>query len=628
MFGEEHLIRDHRSRVVIIANTMLVAFAVILSRLWYLQIYKGEDLYRYSLENRLRRERVSALRGVVFSRNGQLLIQNIPRFDAVITPQYLKNKKESLQKLSKILKIPLSDIQKILRKNRNQAKYLPVAVKKNISRSEVAIIETENFKMPGIAVKTFIGREYVDKEVGGQLLGYISEISQSQLPRYRKRDNYDYRLGDFIGQAGIEEQMDLTLRGEDGYEFMEVDASGKKKRHISTDNNLFRGIKNKMATPGHNVRLTIDRDLQMSAYKSLEGRVGSAVAVDVNTGEVLAMVSRPSYDPSRFGRGVSVNYWRSLINNDKNPLRDRSIQEHYSPGSVFKLITAIAAMEEGLVDKKTAVRCRGYFRSGRRNFHCWKARGHGVVDVVRALRESCDVYFYKIATKLDIDVLARYARLFGLGTKTSITLPHETTGLIPTKEWKKKRTGEDWHLGETLSCAIGQSYVLTTPIQLALAYGVIANGGRLFRPQIVREVFSNSGEIKKKNRPEIISEIRLGEKTLQHVKKGLFEVVNHPKGTAWWSRGRGINMAGKTGTSQVIRMSAEKLFSKCEDSEYKYRHHAIFVGYAPADNPQIVVAIVVEHGCQGSKVAAPIAKNIITTYMTKYHPGRPRGNRE
>ncbi|MCY4524737.1 MAG: penicillin-binding transpeptidase domain-containing protein, partial [Halobacteriovoraceae bacterium] len=305
--------------------------------------------------------------------------------------------------------------------------------------------------------------------------------------------------------------------------------------------------------------------------------------------------------------------------NDKNPLRDRTIQEHYSPGSTFKLITAIAAMEEGIVDENTLIPCKGVFRSGRRNFHCWRWSGHGKVNVVQALRESCDVYFYKIATKLDIDILARYARLFGLGRKTGVGLPRETTGLIPTKEWKKKRNGKDWHQGETLSCAIGQSYILTTPIQLALTYAVIANGGKLFKPRIIKEIFSNSGEIKQKDEPEVVSQIDLGTKTLAYVKRGLYEAVNTRKGTAWHSRGENINMAGKTGTSQVIRMSAEKLFSKCEENEYKHRHHALFVGYAPEDKPEVAVSVVVEHGCQGSKVAAPIARDIITTYMNKYH---------
>ena len=619
MFSEEEIINDHRGRADSIKTGILILFALILSRLWYLQIYKGEQLYRYSLENRLRKEILTAPRGMIFSRDNEVLVHNIPRFDVVIVPQYLRHKDQSIEKLSKVISLPVKEIKSILKKNRRQARYLPIVIKKNISRREVAVIETENFKMPGILVKIFNGRRYTDEKIGGHLLGYISEISQAQLIRYGKKNRFKYRLGDFVGQGGIEEKMDVVLRGRKGYEFMEVDASGKRSRRIKEDNNFFQRIENKAARSGRNIRLTIDWDMQKSAYKSLKGWVGSVVAVNVKTGEILTMVSRPSFDPSHFSRGISKEYWSSIVNNDKNPLRDRTIQEHYSPGSTFKLITAIAAMEEGIIDERTEVGCRGYFRAGRRNFHCWRWGGHGKVNLVQALRESCDVYFYKIATKLDIDVLARYARLFRLGSKTNIGLPREIPGLIPTKNWKKKKTGQEWHLGETLSCAIGQSYVLTTPLQLALTYASVANGGKVFRPQIIKEIFSNSGEIEKRNTPQIVSEIKLEPKTLKYIKKGLFEVVNERKGTAWGARGEGFFMSGKTGTSQVIRMSTDKLFSKCENNKYKYRHHAIFVGYAPTKKPEIAVSVVVEHGCQGSKVAAPIARDVMATYMRKYH---------
>lgn len=621
MFGDDDAVKSHKSRGDAIGNIVLLAFAVIVARLWYLQIYQGKTLHRYSIENRLRKEVVKAPRGMVFSRNNQLLINNIPRFDAIIVPQYLKNKKKSLAKLSRILGMEVSEIERILKKNRGQASYRPVTVKKNISRQEVAVIETENFKMPGVVVRKFISREYTDKNIGGHLLGYISEINQSQLPNYRERDEFNYKLGDFIGQAGLEEKFDLNLRGEDGYQFVEVDAMGRMKRALQASG-IFKDIKNKNANPGNNIRLTIDRDLQISAYRALEAkdRVGSVVAVDVHTGEILAMVSRPSYDPSRFSRGISKEYWGSLTADERNPLRDRTVQEHYSPGSTFKVFTAIAALEEGIVDERTEINCPGYFKLGRRKSHCWKKWGHGKVNVYRALGESCDVYFYKIATKLDIDVLAKYAKMFGFSSKTGINLPREITGLIPTKEWKKKRFGEEWQVGETLSCVIGQSYVLTTPLQLALSYAGIANGGKLYRPRLIKEIFSNNGDVKVKTDAQMSAEVPVSQKTLDIVKKGLYEVMYGKKGTARWYKGRGIRMAGKTGTSQVIRFSAEKLFEKCDQKPYKFRHHGIFVSYAPADDPKIAVSVVAEHGCSGSSAGAPVARDVITTYMKKYHP--------
>lgn len=619
MFGEDDIVKSHKARAAIITNLIILSFLIIVIRLWYLQIYKGDVLYKYSLENRLRKEVVKAPRGLIFSRNNQLLVNNIPRFDAIITPQYLKNKEATLTKLALTLEMPIASIRKILKKNSTQARYRAVVIKKNISQKEVAVLETEAAKMPGVSVDTFISREYKDSEVGGHLFGYIGEISQTQLPKYRKRDNFHYKLGDFIGKAGIEEKFDLDLRGDDGFQFMEVDARGRMKRVVSSEN-LFTDIENKPAIPGNNVRLTIDRDMQLAGFKALEGKVGGAVAVDVTTGEILTMVSRPSFDPSKFSRGLTTEYWSKLVNDENNPLRDRNIQDHFSPGSTFKTITALAALEEGIVTPETEWMCGGSFKFGRRNYHDWKRGGHGMTNVYKALRRSVDVYFYKIATMLDIDILAKYATELGFGRKTGITLPRETSGLIPTKEWKKKRNGEDWQKGETLSCAIGQSFVLVTPLQLAMAYAAIGNGGTLFRPHLIKEIFNNNGDILNKIEPEIVRESTIKEENLEAVRKGLYQVANMQGGTAWWYRGRGIRMAGKTGTSQVRSMTKEELFSKCEDMPYKQRHHGLFAAFAPYENPKVAVAVIVEHGCHGSSAAAPVARDIITTYMKKYEP--------
>ena len=619
MFSEEDLIKAHKERADLIGSIIAFFFLIILARLWFLQIYQGERFFQYSLQNRLRKEVVLASRGMIYSRNDELLIHNIPRFDVIVTPQYLKNKKETLKKLAKVLDMNIKSIEKILKKNQGQARYRPITIKKNLSLREVAVIETENNKMPGVRVRTFVSREYKDKEIGAHLLGYISEIDQAQLKQYRKRDNLNYKLGDFIGQAGIEEKFDLQLRGEDGYEFVEVDALGRRRRNSIT-NTLLGGIKNKDARPGNNIRLNIDRELQLKSFHALENKVGSVVAIDVNTGEVLAMVSRPSFDPGGFSRSISRDNWKKLVENKNNPLRDRTIQEHYSPGSTFKTITAIAALEEGIVRPDQEFMCKGTYRLGRRTYHDWSKSGHGMTDVYKALKRSVDVYFYQLAVQLDIDVLARYAKSFGFGRKTGIGLSQETSGLIPTREWKKKRNGEDWQVGETLSCVIGQSYVLVTPLQLAVAYAAVANGGTLFRPYLIREIFSPTGKIVKKYEPEIVGKVEVSAKTLKAIQKGLYKVVNEEGGTAWWYRGQGIQMAGKTGTSQVRSMTKSELFSKCEEMPYKDRHHGIFVGYAPFQDPKIAVATVIEHGCHGSTAAAPVVRDVIQLYMKKYHP--------
>lgn len=619
MFGEDDVVRSHQERADIILNLIVACFAILLARLWYLQIYKGKQFFNYSLENRLRKDIVRAPRGMVFSRNSVLLTHNVPRFDAVIIPQYLESREETVQYLATVLAMNPETILKTLKKFQGQARYIPVVIKKNISRREVAIIETEAHKLPGVMIETFISREYTDKDAGAHLLGYISEISQEKLPKLRERDKYEYKLGDFIGQAGIEQQLDLDIRGTDGYQFMEVDARGRMKRHVGSDD-LYMGVDNKNPLPGNNVRLTVDRDVQLAAYHALDGKDGAAVAVDIESGEVIAMVSRPGFDPSVFSSGLTSNYWGQLVMDEKRPLRDRVIQEHYSPGSVFKTLVAIAALEEGIVNEKTTINCTGKFQMGARTFHCWKKEGHGSVDIYRSIRESCDTYYYKIGTQIDIDTIHKYATLFGMGQRLGIILPRETTGLIPTKAWKKKRTGQEWQRGETLSCVIGQSFVNTTPLQLAMFYSTIANEGKLWRPHVIKEVFSSTGELKKNAQPEMIHQFKLSDATWKMIKQSLYEVVNVPGGTAYSQRGKGIQMAGKTGTSQVVSFSADKIFNKCENNEYKYRHHGLFAGYAPSKNPKIAFAVVVEHGCHGSSAAGPVAKAMASAYMNKYYP--------
>lgn len=618
MFNEDSVVKSHKDRANQIAIIILASFLLIIIRLWYLQVYKGSEFYKFSLENRLRKETIKASRGLIFSRNNELLVRNTPRFDAVIIPQYLRNSKDTLSNLAKILSVDSSKIKEALRKNRHRPRYHPILVKKNISSKEVAIIETENSKMPGVFVKPFVSRDYVDGEIGAHLLGYISQISSKQLPKYRKRDKFNYKLGDFIGQGGVEEYFDYYLRGVDGHEVVEVDARGRRRRKIKGE--IFSElIENRDAISGNNIRLTIDRDLQKTAYNSLEGKIGAVVAVDVNTGEILAMVSRPSFDPSAFGKGIK-NYWSKLFNDPNRPMIDRTIQEHYPPASTFKTITALTALEEAIIRPEQEIMCKGSYRLGRRTYNDWKRSGHGMTNVYKSLRRSVDVYYYQLATQLDIDVIAKYAKGLGLGKKTGISLSREIPGLIPSREWKKKRNGEDWQLGETLSCAIGQSYVLVTPLQLAMSYATIANGGTLYRPQLVKEIFDNSGRIMKRSVPQKVSELKVSKKSLDAIKKGLYEVVNHRKGTAWWARGRGLEMAGKTGTGQVRSMIKKELFSKCSDMPYKDRHHGLFVGFAPFDNPKIAVSAVVEHGCSGSGAAAPVVRNVVSTFMKKYYP--------
>ena len=618
MLSEEELVKLHYKRVVLIGYLVSVSFFIIIARLWYLQIFRGDELYEWSIKNKLRKEIIVAPRGMIYSRNDELLVDNVPRFDAVITPQYLKNRNDTLKKLASVLSMKVKNIESTLKQKTHQAKYRSILIKKNISQKEVAIIETENLKMPGVSVETFISREYLNGKIGAHLLGYISEIQEQQLTRYRKRDNIHYKLGDFIGQFGLEEQMDTYLRGADGYEYLEVDALGRKKRH--TNSQVFRNdLLNKKVKPGNNLKLTIDQDMQRIAYKALEGKVGSVIALNIHTGEILTMVSTPSFDPSQFSRGISPEYWEKLIKDDRNPLRNRNIQEHYPPGSTFKVVSAITALDKNIIDKNTEFYCKGKFKAGYRTFHCWKKYGHKKVNLIKALRESCNVYFYEIAKRIDINVLAEYATMLGLGKKTGIFLPLETSGLIPTREWKLKKNGNKWQKGETLSCVIGQSYVLSTPLQIAQLFSLIANGGILYRPYLVKKIFTNSGQTLKTFSPLVKSKVKINKETFQAIQKGLFEVVNHPKGTAYYRRKPGLALAGKTGTSQIMRIDSSNIYDKCDDLPYKEKRHGVFAAYVPYNDPQIALASVIEHGCSGAKAAAPVVIEVAKTYMKKYH---------
>lgn len=618
MFGEDSLVKQHKERADYVFYIIIFSFSIIISRLWFLQIFRGDEFYQYSLENILRKEVIRSSRGLIFDRNNKVLVRNLTRFDVIIIPQYLKDKKKTISRLSKIINISKKDIYKTLKKYRSLASFRPVVLKKNLTRKEVAIIETENFKLPGVSIRPFKSRHYPKVEIGAHLLGYISEISREQLPKYQKRDGTTYSQGDMIGQSGVEKSFDKYLRGESGYEYVQVDAFGRKKR--GGLQKILGRIDDKEQTPGYHVRLTLDEKLQEVAYKALEGKVGAAVALNVENGEILAMVSRPSFDPKQFSIGLTKDYWRSLIENENNPLRNKAIQEHYAPGSTFKTITAIAALEEGLIDENTTINCKGSFRLGRRVYHCWKRGGHGKVNVYKSIKESCDVFYYKIAMNLDIDVLGHYANLFGFGYKSGIDLRRETSGLIPSKAWKKKKTGQPWIKGETLSCAIGQSFILSTPLQLARAYMAIANKGKIYKPQIVRDIFTNNGNIIKHFKPKLTNEIEISEKTLAIVKESLYKAVNERGGTAFWHKGKGITMSGKTGTSQVISFSKDQIYSKCEKKEFKFRHHGVFAAYAPFKNPKIAVAVIVEHGCHGSSAASPVAEKIISKYMNDYYP--------
>jgi penicillin-binding protein 2 len=359
----------------------------------------------------------------------------------------------------------------------------------------------------------------------------------------------------------------------------------------------------------------------MAAVKAFGDKAGAVVAINPKNGEILAMVSRPSFDPTAFSRGIPTSLWNSLVNNENRPLRDKTIQDHYPPGSVFKIVTAIAGLEEGVIDEHTVFNCPGKLQVGSKTFHCWKKSGHGNISVRDAITESCDVFFYKVAQRLkSVDDLAKWAFYLGLGRRTGIPLAREVPGLIPTEEWKMKRLGQPWSPGETLSVAIGQGYVLTTILQLANTYASVANGGTQYRPYFVKRIESIDGQVISESKPEVLDQHKLKPSTYKAIRDGLYNVVNDRSGTAYSQRLPGMDFVGKTGTAQVINLTKGNVYNKCENMKYRERHHALFAGFAPADDPQIAVAVIAEHGCHGGTAAAPVARAVIDTYLRKLDP--------
>ena len=488
---------------------------------------------------------------------------------------------------------------------------MPVLIKGEVSQDEVGLIKSKNLDLPGVDVQMMMKRTYLSQDVGGSLLGFVGEVNQDELAQYNRHAVPGYSRGDIIGKSGIELQFESTIRGIDGAAYIEVDAFGRQK--LPGEEVLLGRSTSKGAIAGNNLVLTIDQELQNTAYKAFGNKIGSLVALDPNSGEILAMVSRPSFNPTEFSRGIDQAKWSALINDPFDPLRNKAVQNHYPPGSTYKPFVLLAALEKGVVNQNTTFFCPGYYEFGTRRFRCWRREhGHGVVDVDKAIVQSCDVFFYRAGLATGIDEMADVIKSLGLGSKTGVNLPSEQPGLIPSKAWKENRFQTPWWPGETLSQSIGQGYVLTTPLQLAVGFATIANGGTVYRPNILKRVEQSDGIILKEFSPERIRVNDIPEPHLKIIKDGLYGVVNKQGGTAYWTvRTKGLDIAGKTGTVQVLRMSQTGEPQKCEESEFRFRDHGWVVGYAPADNPKIVVAAIAEHSCHCSSGAGPIVKTVI-----------------
>jgi len=593
----------YKQRITGVIICALAAFVVLFIRLIYLQVIMGDEFRRLSLNNSIRLQSIDPPRGRLYDRNNDLLVDNRPAFDVNITLKDAQPLYRTLEKLSQYLKTPADTLLSQIKQTQGASAYKPRLLKQDVGRDTLAAIEVNKYDLPGVSVNVNLLRHYIHERKAAHLIGYLSEISPDEL----KSGSYpDCRSGDLIGKFGAEKVYENSLRGKRGGRQVEVNANGLVVRILKTVD----------AEPGHNVFLTIDQQLQRRTEELLDGVVGAAVAIEPGTGQILALASSPSFDQNFFVGGITHEHWDLLISNPFRPMSNRAIQGEYPPGSTYKIITALAGLEEGVIDEKTILNCPGYYRFGNRVYRDWKKGGHGKVDIIKAVEESCDVFFYQVGQRLGVDRLAWYAKAFGLGTPTGINLDQEAHGLIPTAAWKKKRTGVPWQGGETLSIAIGQGFNLATPLQMAVLVAAVANGGNRYRPMILDRIKRVDGQIIQKNEPKLIGKLPVSPSNLDLVKLGLWKVVNGENGTARGSRLADIDISGKTGTSQVISRKEDEMLPE-EDMPVHLRAHAWFVAYAPSENPSIAVAVVVEHGEHGSGTAAPIAKEMIKTYLRK-----------
>jgi penicillin-binding protein 2 len=611
--GFEHFTRNRgmepsehpavRHALLTAALVVGLAFVIILGRLWYLQLLRGEHFRKLSENNRIRLVDLAPTRGLIFDVKGRLLADNRPAFNLAVVPEDVSDWKVLTKRLHSLVGITPEEIKKARRAARGQPPFKPIRLRSHLNRHELALLETFRYELPGVKVMVRYRRAYLAPRETAHVIGYLGEINKKELARASRAR---YRLGDYVGRYGLEKSRESVLHGKRGARQVEVDAMGREIKLLNQVD----------ATRGLDLTLSLDLEVQKAAAKAMAGRAGAVVALNPKNGQVYALYSSPSFDQNDFVIGMSVKKWRDLVNDPRKPLKDRAIGGLYPPGSTYKIVTAAAGLAENAISLSTRFFCAGQIPFGRRYYKCWayKKGGHGHTDLHKAIRESCDVFFYKTGLRLGVDKLARYAKNFGLGRPTGISLPHEASGLVPTSKWKKKRYKERWHEGETLSLSIGQSFTLVTPLQLARMVAVVANGGRLVTPTLVKAVTRPGGEPVPEPLP-VISRVPIKPEYLTTVHKGLVAVVNEPHGTARGAKLPGITVAGKTGTAQVVSLKFEKSFGKEENVPWKYRSHALFVAYAPADDPTIAVAVVVEHGGHGGSDAGPVATAVMRAYF-------------
>ena len=576
-------------------------------RMHHLQVEKADSFRLIADENRINVRLIPNQRGEIYDRNGVKLAGNEASYKITMVAEDAGDINLILERLSKIIKLSPEDINRSNAELLRIAKFLPVTIVDRLERDDIAKIAVNAPMLPGINPEIGFSRTYPLGEIFAHVVGYVGPVSSRDL-ELREDPDPLLRIPRFqIGKVGIERELETTLRGKAGIKRVEVNALGR----------VMREIERKEGSKGANLKLTLDTNLQAYVRARLGTESASVVVLDCKSGEILAICSSPAYDPNKFVRGISFNDYGILRDDNHRPLASKTVQDAYPPGSTFKMVTVLAALEAGIIDHREKIRCNGHVEVSSRKFHCWKRDGHGNVDLVKSLRESCDVYYYELAQRVGIEKIAEVARVLGLGKSFNIEMSAVTSGIVPDKLWKQNARSREWVVGDTVNSSIGQGYVLSSPLQLAVMMARIATGNEIL-PKLIKSINGFESDA-------VPGELSLNKNNLKLIRKALFEVTNDKRGTAYHSRvlDKKSKIIGKSGTSQVRNISTvERTLGVLENKDLPWdqRDHALFVNYAPYDDPKIAVSVVVEHGGSGSTVAAPIARDITLQAIYKGTP--------
>lgn len=592
-------------RAIFAGLVVLLLLGLLVGRLMYLQILSHEHFTTLSRDNRVKVLPVPPTRGLIYDRNGVLLAGNRPAYSLEITPEQVKDLDIALAELAKVVTISEDDLERFHKLRQRQRRFESIPVRLQLSPEEAAAFAVERHRFPGVDIAARLVRYYPLADQTAHVLGYVGRISRSDLARI---DQSQYAGTTHIGKLGIEKTYEEQLHGQVGLERVEVNALGRTVRVLERQPPL----------PGQDLRLNLDVRLQEAALAAFGDRTGALVAMDPRDGGVLAMVSKPGFDPNLFVEGISVKNYRALQRDTDKPLYNRALRGQYPPGSTVKPFIGLGGLEDSVVAPRTVHFCPGFYQlpGHDHKYRDWKKTGHGSMDLDGAITQSCDVYFYQLSHDMGIDRLRDFLALFGFGERTGIDVTGELPGLLPSREWKRAKKNQPWYPGETLIMGIGQGYFLSTPLQLAAATASFANGGTFHTPRVGAELLHKATGLQEAvvadDRPLPIGDMA----NWRYITESMLHVVEGPRGTARGIRTDAYRIAGKTGTAQVFTVAQEEEYDEEKIAE-KLRDHALFVGYAPAEQPRIAVAVIVENGGSGGAVAAPIARRVMDAYLVE-----------